>query len=119
MIFGPRTDPFNGRPAIHNGVDYVALEGAAIVAPGPGRVIRREQRDGGYGKMLEIDHGGGLVTRYAHLSAFDVSEGQQVTAGQVIARVGHTGRSTPTPHLHFMVLRDGAPIDPASVLPHS
>jgi murein DD-endopeptidase MepM/ murein hydrolase activator NlpD len=114
--FGPRTDPFSGRPAIHNGVDYNAPEGAAIVAPAAGRVTRVEQFQGGYGNLLEIDHGGGLVSQYSHLSAFDVSEGQQVAAGQVIARVGNTGRSL-GPHLHFMVLRDGEIIDPETVLP--
>lgn len=116
--FGPRTDPFNGRPAIHHGVDYNAPEGAAIVAPAAGRVSRIEQpgNQWGHGKLLEIDHGGGLLTRYSHLSAFDVTEGQQVAAGQTIARVGNTGRST-HPHLHFMVLRDGEPIDPETVLP--
>jgi hypothetical protein len=115
--FGARADPFTGGPAFHRGVDFNAPEGAAIAAPGPGRVMRVEPYRGGYGKLLEIDHGGGLVTRYAHLSAFEVSEGQQVFAGQLIARVGDTGRSTGPPHLHFEVLRDGQAIDPATVLP--
>jgi murein DD-endopeptidase MepM/ murein hydrolase activator NlpD len=114
--FGPRTDPFTGGPQFHTGVDYNAPEGAAIVAPAPGRVTRVESYRGGHGKLLEIDHGGGLVTRYTHLSAFEVGEGQQVAAGQLIARVGSTGLST-GPHLHFVVLRDGQAIDPETMLP--
>lgn len=113
--FGERANPLGGAPQFHNGVDYDAPEGAEIVAPASGRVTRARER-GGYGNLLEIDHGGGLVTRYAHLSAFEVSEGAQVAAGQVIARVGNTGRST-HPHLHFVVLRDGAPVDPQPLLP--
>jgi murein DD-endopeptidase MepM/ murein hydrolase activator NlpD len=114
--FGPRTSPLSGAPHFHFGVDYVAPDGAAIVAPAAGRVTRVESYRSNYGKLLEIDHGGGLVTRYAHLSAFEVSEGEQVAAGQLIARVGNTGLST-GPHLHFVVLRDGREIDPESVLP--
>jgi murein DD-endopeptidase MepM/ murein hydrolase activator NlpD len=114
--FGPRTDPFTGGPQFHTGVDYSAPEGAAIVAPAAGRVTRMDSHRSGHGKLLEIDHGGGLVTRYTHLSAFEVDEGQQVAAGQMIARVGSTGLST-GPHLHFVVLRDREPIDPETVLP--
>jgi murein DD-endopeptidase MepM/ murein hydrolase activator NlpD len=116
--YGQRSDPRNGNPQFHNGVDYRADEGAAIVAPAAGRVVSAgvpEDRPG-YGKVLVIDHGGGLVTRYAHLSAYDVSEGQEVGAGQVVARVGNTGFST-GPHLHFEVLRDGENVDPAELLP--
>ena len=116
--YGPRADPRNGNPQFHNGVDYRADEGAAIVAPAAGRVLSAgvpEDRPG-YGKVLVIDHGGGLVTRYAHLSAYDVSEGQEVAAGQLVARVGNTGFST-GPHLHFEVLRNGENIDPETLLP--
>jgi murein DD-endopeptidase MepM/ murein hydrolase activator NlpD len=113
--FGPRANPNGGEPQFHSGVDFDAPEGAAIVAPAAGRVTRAESR-AGWGNLLEIDHGGGLVTRYAHLSGFEAREGQNVAAGQLIARVGSTGRST-VPHLHFMVLRDGRPVDPESVLP--
>jgi murein DD-endopeptidase MepM/ murein hydrolase activator NlpD len=115
--FGTRANPHGGEPQFHTGVDYSAPEGAAIVAPAAGRVTRVESYRGGHGKLLEIDHGGGLVTRYTHLSTFEVSEGQQVAAGQLIARVGNTGLST-GPHLHVVVLRDGREIDPESVLPH-
>jgi murein DD-endopeptidase MepM/ murein hydrolase activator NlpD len=114
--FGPRANPHGGDPQFHTGVDYRAPEGAAIVAPAAGRVTRVESYRGGHGKLLEIDHGDGLVTRYTHLSAFEVGEGQQVAAGQLIARVGNTGLST-GPHLHFVVLRDGEAIDPEIVLP--
>lgn len=113
--YGERPDPFTGAPAFHNGVDFRAPEGAPIVAPAAGRV-RVADWQGGYGKLIEIDHGGGLVTRYAHLSAFEVSEGQQVAAGQAIGAVGSTGRNIGGPHLHFEVWRDGARIDPASVM---
>jgi murein DD-endopeptidase MepM/ murein hydrolase activator NlpD len=116
--YGPRTDPHYGGAQFHTGVDYRAAEGAAIVAPAAGRVLRARvpQEKPGFGKVLEIDHGGGLVTRYAHLSEFDVEVGQQVAAGQLIARAGNTGIST-GPHLHFEVLRDGRTIDPETVLP--
>ena len=114
--FGPRTSPNSGMSQFHEGVDFAAPEGAAIVAPASGRVTRVERYRSGWGNLLEIDHGGGLVTRYAHLSVFEVGEGQQVTAGQLIARVGHSGRST-VPHLHFAVLHNGHPIDPETVLP--
>jgi murein DD-endopeptidase MepM/ murein hydrolase activator NlpD len=114
--FGPRTDPNSGGPQFHNGADFSAPEGAPIVAPAGGRVTRVASYPSGWGKLLEIDHGGGLATRYAHLSTFEVGEGQQVAAGQLIARVGSTGLST-GPHLHFVVLRDGQAIDPETMLP--
>ena len=103
--FGAATDPHTGRPAFHPGVDYDAPEGAAVVAPGAGRVSRVAPNLPEYGNLVEIDHGDGLLTRYAHLSAFDVSIGDKVEAGQVIARVGHTGNlSNPSePRLHFEV----------------
>lgn len=123
--FGAATDPRTGRTAFHPGVDYHAAEGAAVVAPGPGRVTRVAPNQPGYGNLLEIDHGNGLVTRYAHLSAFDVSVNETVEAGQVIARVGHTGVVSDAngPRLHFEVwttrLREGEQrfIDPQFVVP--
>lgn len=100
----------------HRGVDIGALEGTAIHAPAPGRVTLVAEYESGYGKIIEIDHGGGYATRYAHLSAFDVAVGDDVAAGQVIGRVGSSGLST-APHLHLEVYQDGALVDPASVMP--
>ncbi|MES1158817.1 MAG: peptidoglycan DD-metalloendopeptidase family protein [Terricaulis silvestris] len=116
--FGPRNDPDTGKPAQHTGIDFAAPEGTEIVAPAPGRVTRVAEWPAGMGKLIDIDHGNGLTTRYAHLSAFEVTEGQQVTSGQAIGRVGSTGRSSTGPHLHFEVRRNGELVDPAPLLPH-
>jgi murein DD-endopeptidase MepM/ murein hydrolase activator NlpD len=112
--FGARTDPFTGLPAAHRGVDYGAPEGTPIVAAAGGRVVSAGPR-GGYGNAVEIDHGGGLVTLYAHASELSVSAGETVRAGQEIGRVGETGRAT-GPHLHFEVRQGGRPVDPAKAL---
>ena len=106
--------PYFGKPRIHDGVDIVAGEGAPIVAPAAGRVVHANLHEGNYGAVLEIDHGDGLVTRYAHLQSIEVKVGQHVVAGQQIARVGNTGIST-GPHLHLQVLRNGKSINPAEV----
>ena len=113
--FGERPDPFTGASRFHNGIDIAAPLGAPIAAPAAGRVTRLERGAAGYGDMLEIDHGQGYVTRYGQLSAFDVSLGDAVAAGQIIARVGQSGRAT-GPHLHLEVYKDAVVIDPASVL---
>lgn len=113
--FGERRDPFTGQTGTHLGIDIVAEEGDPIVASANGRVLRVLANDHGYGNMLEVDHGGGYVIRYAQLSAFEVREGDQVSAGQLIARVGSSGRAT-GPHLHLEVWRDGVAVDPALVL---
>ncbi|MEZ5961808.1 MAG: M23/M56 family metallopeptidase [Hyphomonadaceae bacterium] len=113
--FGERPDPFTSQTRWHAGIDIIGNEGDAIVAPAAGRVARVVANNNGYGNMLEIDHGGGYVVRYAQLSAFEVREGEQVNAGQLIARVGRSGRAT-GPHLHLEVWRDGVAIDPALVL---
>lgn len=112
--FGNRLDPFRNRLAFHSGVDYPAPRGTAIVASGGGRVVYAGNRVE-YGKTVEIDHGGGLVTRYAHASKILVSPGQIVMPGQKIAEVGSTGRSTGS-HLHFEVIKDGLVVDPAAYL---
>jgi len=97
--FGPRSDPFTGGTAMHAGMDFRGETGTPIRAPGAGKVLRAEVA-GGYGNLVELDHGNGITTRYGHLSAFDVKEGQLVSPGQIIGRVGSTGRST-GPHLHY------------------
>lgn len=112
--FGFRTDPFNGRLALHTGLDFPAEAGSAIHAAAGGLVITRVAHPD-YGNMLEIDHGNGLVTRYAHCSSIAVQQGDLVKRGQEVARVGSTGRST-GPHLHFEVLVDGVHQDPARFL---
>jgi murein DD-endopeptidase MepM/ murein hydrolase activator NlpD len=112
--FGFRTDPFNGRPALHAGLDFPAEPGTPIVAAAGGLVVTREFHPA-YGNLLEIDHGNGLLTRYAHTQTQDVPLGALVRRGQRIATVGSTGRST-GPHLHFEVLVDGVPQNPARFL---
>ncbi len=108
--FGYRIDPFLGRPALHTGVDLLQPYGAEIRATGAGRVVHAGPM-GGYGDMVEIDHGAGLTTRYGHMSEILVEEGQTVAAGDVLGRLGSSGRST-GPHLHYEVRVDGEPVDP-------
>jgi len=108
--FGYRPDPFLGRPALHTGVDLLQPYGAEIRATGGGRVVHAGPM-GGYGDMVEIDHGAGLTTRYGHMSEILVQEGQTVAAGEVLGRLGSSGRST-GPHLHYEVRIDGEPVDP-------
>lgn len=112
--FGYRTDPFFGRPALHSGVDLRESHGAPVKATAAG-VVSVAGPQGGYGNLVEIDHGGGLSTRYGHLSAIDVIPGQQVAPGAVLGRVGSTGRST-GPHLHYEVRMDGEAVDPTRFL---
>jgi murein DD-endopeptidase MepM/ murein hydrolase activator NlpD len=112
--FGYRIDPFFGRPALHTGMDLHGEYGEAVHATAAGRVTVAGPT-GGYGNMIEIDHGAGLSTRYGHLSRIDVAPGQWVTAGQDIGAIGSTGRST-GPHLHYEVRMDGAPVDPSRYL---
>jgi len=112
--FGKRLDPFKNIWSEHFGVDFQAPPGTAILSSGSG-VVSRAFRDPVYGNLLVIDHGEGLQTRYAHASEILVAEGQQVQRGQMIAKVGSTGRAT-GPHLHYEVLKDGKLIDPSHVL---
>ncbi|WP_370853038.1 peptidoglycan DD-metalloendopeptidase family protein [Pararhizobium haloflavum] len=112
--FGTRKDPFLGRTAFHAGIDFRIGSGEAVRASGGGTVVKAG-RSGGYGNLVEIDHGDGLTTRYAHLSALDVSRGQLVAAGERIGLAGSTGRST-GPHLHYEVRRHGKPVDPQNFL---
>ncbi|HEX6993461.1 MAG TPA: M23 family metallopeptidase [Gammaproteobacteria bacterium] len=108
--FGARIDPFSGRRALHQGIDFAGAPGTPIVAVGAGIVTWSGPR-AGYGEMVEIDHGNGLVTRYAHNTDNLVEVGDVVTRGQPIARLGATGRAT-GPNLHFEVLQDGEAVDP-------
>jgi murein DD-endopeptidase MepM/ murein hydrolase activator NlpD len=112
--FGYRPDPFLGRPALHPGIDLVQEYGSDVKCTGAGRVTHAGWM-GGYGNMVEIDHGNGLMTRYGHLSEVLVGEGQQVKANEIVGRLGSTGRST-GPHLHYEVRVDGEPVDPARFL---
>lgn len=112
--FGVRVDPFLGRAAFHTGVDFRGDTGDPARATAAGTVIAAG-RDGGYGLMVEVDHGNGLATRYAHLSAISVSVGDRIAAGGVVGRVGSTGRST-GPHLHYETRIKGEPVDPQRFL---
>jgi murein DD-endopeptidase MepM/ murein hydrolase activator NlpD len=112
--FGYRVDPFFGRPALHTGMDLHGAYGEPVHATAAGRVTVAGPT-GGYGNMVEIDHGAGVATRYGHLSRIDVAVGQYVTAGGEIGEIGSTGRST-GPHLHYEVRLDGAPVDPSRFL---
>lgn len=112
--YGPRRDPFLGKPAMHLGLDFRAARGAPVMAAGAGRVIRAG-RLGGYGNVVEIDHGQGLTSRYAHLSRIGVKKGDTVRPGDVVGKVGSTGRST-GPHLHFEVRRNGATRNPRTYI---
>ena len=112
--YGYRRDPFNGELAFHSGLDFRGAYGQAILAAAPGKVAYVGPRQG-YGNVVELDHGKGLMTRYAHLSGYGVRVGQDVTRGQSIARMGSTGRSTGT-HLHFEVRVNGAAVNPRPFL---
>ena len=112
--YGVRADPFTGAAAFHAGLDFTGAFGSAIRAAAAGTVAFVGQRSG-YGNVVEIDHGNGLLTRYAHLSGFDTRPGARVARGQPIARMGSTGRSTGT-HLHFEVRVDGNPVNPRRFL---
>ena len=112
--FGVRSDPFLGRPAMHTGLDFRAATGDPVRATGNGKVVSAGWA-GGYGRMVEIDHGNGLSTRYGHLSEIGVKVGEPIKIGQVIGEVGSTGRST-GPHLHYETRIDGEAVDPQKFL---
>lgn len=112
--FGPRLDPISKKARHHDGMDIAAPTGTKVVAPCAGKVTRAEKL-AGYGNLIEIDHGDGMVTRYGQLDSFAVKAGDKVTKGMKIGEVGMSGRAT-GPHLHFEVLQDGERKDPQSFL---
>jgi murein DD-endopeptidase MepM/ murein hydrolase activator NlpD len=114
--FGERMDPFNGEDAFHKGVDFASDRGADVLAVASGIVTWAGPREG-YGNLVELNHGNGFVTRYAHAARTLVTVGDEVERGQAVAVVGSTGRST-GPHVHFEVLKDGRQIDPMAFVGH-
>ncbi|NBC22811.1 MAG: peptidoglycan DD-metalloendopeptidase family protein [Gammaproteobacteria bacterium] len=108
--YGNRVDPFSGQKAWHAGVDFAGREGSDVVAVASGVVTYADERYG-YGKMVEINHGDGYVTRYGHHASLAVTIGEIVKKGQVIGTMGSSGRST-GPHVHFEVLKNGRHVDP-------
>jgi murein DD-endopeptidase MepM/ murein hydrolase activator NlpD len=112
--FGERADPFDGRDAFHKGVDFAGTAGSNVTAVAAGVVTWAGERSG-YGKLIEINHGDGFLTRYAHNARTLVAVGQTVKRGEAVALMGSTGRST-GPHVHFEVLRNGHQVDPLSFI---
>jgi len=110
--YGWRTDPFTGRKSLHNGIDFAGKEGSNVLAVASG-VVTWTGRESGYGNMVEISHGDGFVTRYAHNKQNLVAAGDLVRKGEPIALVGSTGRSTGA-HVHYEVYKHGRPVDPSS-----
>jgi murein DD-endopeptidase MepM/ murein hydrolase activator NlpD len=108
--FGYRTSPFTGRREMHKGLDVATRTGTPIIAPADGIVVF-SGREGGFGKMLSIDHGYGIVSKYGHCSTIEAKLGQKVKRGDIVARVGNTGRST-GPHLHYEVAVNGVSVNP-------
>jgi murein DD-endopeptidase MepM/ murein hydrolase activator NlpD len=109
--FGVRSDPFHAGAAMHPGIDLSGAYGTPIYATAEGTVLRAGWNSGGYGNLVEVDHGRGITTRYGHMSAILVTAGEHVTRGQQIGRMGSTGRSTGT-HLHYEVRIDGRAVNP-------
>jgi murein DD-endopeptidase MepM/ murein hydrolase activator NlpD len=112
--FGMRMDPFLKGPAIHTGIDIRGGTGDAVRVTAAGRVTIASYQ-GGYGNMVEVEHGNGFSTRYGHMSKIEVKVGETVRIGQTIGRIGSTGRST-GPHLHYETRIDGDPVDPQKFL---
>lgn len=112
--FGWRTDPFTDQRAFHHGLDIVAMIGTPVAAPADGIVVRA-RREAGYGNVVFISHGNGVTTRYAHLSAISVRAGDQVHRGDLIGKVGNTGRSLGY-HLHYEVLVHGTKVNPMNYI---
>ena len=115
--FGQRTDPFTGKPANHTGIDFAGKMGAEITAVADGVVTWSGDRYG-YGIMVEVNHGNGYSTRYAHNSENLVQVGDEVKKGQVVGLMGRTGRAT-GPNLHFEVLKNGRRVNPVTFIRES
>jgi len=113
-LFGRRADPFSGRMAFHEGMDFAGKEGSDVIAVGAGVVSYAGPR-AGYGVLVEINHGNGYITRYGHSKAVLVKTGDTVRKGQRVALVGSSGRST-GPHVHFELLLNGSPVNPANYI---
>lgn len=108
--FGKRTDPFTGKQTWHSGIDFAAADGSEIIAVADG-LVTFAGRKHGYGLLIEVAHADGYATRYAHNRENVVAVGQQVVAGEIVGRIGSSGRST-GPHVHFELLKDGKKVDP-------
>lgn len=115
--FGERISPFHKGKYMHTGVDFAAPRGSAVFATAPGLVVtvKKTTLQAGYGNYVEIDHGNGYLTRYAHLDGIDVRRGQRVYKGKVIGSAGNSGGSV-APHLHYEVIKDGTAVDPVNYL---
>ena len=111
---GYRTDPFTNKRAWHNGLDISCAKGTPVYAPAKG-VISYKGYQGGFGNLLVINHGNGLETKYAHLDKFNVSKGQRIKRGDLIAYVGSSGRST-APHLHYEIHEEKKAINPMNYI---
>lgn len=112
--FGERINPFHKGNYHHPGVDFTAARGTEVFAAAPGRIVNvnRTNLQAGYGNYIDVDHGHGFVTRYAHLDEVKVHRGQKVSKGMVIGTVGSSGGSI-APHLHYEIIRDGEQVDPS------
>lgn len=115
--YGRRTDPFTGRAAWHGGIDFAGKQDSEVVATGAGLVVFSAPRSG-FGNLVEVDHGDGYLTRYAHLNKFKVKKGDLVTRGQTVGLMGCTGRCT-GPHVHYEILRYGKAVNPTSYVSRS
>ncbi len=115
--FGKRVNPFHKGTYHHEGLDFAAARGTEIFAAAEGKVIEvsRPAVEAGYGNQIEIDHGNGFISRYAHLEDINVKQGQKISKGTVIGTVGNSGGSI-APHLHYEIVRDGKQVDPAPYL---
>ena len=116
--FGKRSDPFSGEQAFHYGVDVSAPFGSPIRAAADGTVVEASYSGGGFGRLVVIDHGGGVRTFYAHLSRIDVIAGQGIRRGEIVGALGRSGRAT-APHLHYEVRIGGNPVNPYMFLARS